>query len=491
MKKSIFIFIGIVMAGFSFGQNEQDALRYSFLNYQGTARFAGLGGAMGALGADMSSINLNPAGIGRYSRNDFSLTGNVTYSGAESIYNNSFNTGNKANFNFSNIGAVFVKPIDFNKASMWRFFQFGVSSSRTNDFHGRSFTEGQGDYSMIHSYTDFLNRNNVPLSQISDFYEGQAFDAGLLFYDSINNNYFPWHDTAAGNITQTNNVTTRGAQYQTDITFGGNYDGKLYVGGSIGFPRIRYESQRVFTEVFNSPDSILDTQNYTFEENLRTEGSGFNMKIGAIYTPNQYLRLGLAVHTPTWYSMEDAFSTEFVSNFIDDNFNARANSPPGVFEYRLRTPGRMIASAAFLYKKRGFLSLEYELVDYSNATLNNAVGNLSPGDFSAQNAVSQDIYQSAGIIKVGAEFRATNHWTVRGGYNYFGSPIKEEVSLVDNSRTNISAGVGYKTREFSLDFTFVRSQWQEESYLFDPSFANPVITDRYINNFMLTAGFRF
>ncbi|MEN8828309.1 MAG: outer membrane protein transport protein [Flavobacteriales bacterium] len=491
MKRILTTLVGISVAIFGYSQNETDALRYSYLNYGGTARFNGLGGAMGALGADMSAISINPAGMGRYSRSDFSFTGNVTFAGAESEYNNSFNSDTKGNFNIPNIGVVFAVPIDFNKASMWRYFQVGISTNRTNDFHGRTRVEGINDNSMLLSYTNYLNNNNIPLSGLSDFYEGQAFDANLLLFDSISNLFVPWYDTANSEINQRSKTTTRGAQYQTDITFSGNYDGKLYVGGSIGFPRIRYNSTRTFTETFTNPDAVLDTENYTFEENVSTTGSGFNIKLGAIFVPVKSVRFGLAVHTPTWYSMSDSYNTNFTSNFIDNFYNERAESPEGIYDYRLRTPGRLIASAAFLYKKRGLISMEYELIDYSNASFNGAQGDLNPYNFDIENNTVNDIYQTANILKVGGEYRVTNHWTVRGGYAYFGSPIKDEVSLVDNSRTNISGGIGFKNQSFSLDFTFLRTQWQEESYLYDPELVEPIITDRYINNFMVTAGFRF
>lgn len=482
--------MGITMASSAIAQNETDALRYSYLNYNGTARFAGLGGAMGALGADMSAIGLNPAGMGRYSRSDFSFTSNLTFANTRTVYNDNAASANKANFNISNIGAVFVKPIAFDKATMWRYFQFGITSSRTNDFHGVTLTEGNHDNSMLTSYTNYLNSNNIPLSGLSDFYEGQAYDAYLLNYDTIYGVYSSWHDTANANVDQTNRLTTRGAQYQTDISFSGNYDGKLYIGGSLGFPRIRYNSNRVYSEKFNG-DTLYDLEEYTFEENINTTGNGFNIKLGAIYLPVKSIRLGLAVHTPTWYSMNDQYNTNFVSNFTDNNFDTRAESPEGSYDYRLKTPGRVIASAAFLYKKRGFISLEYEYVDYANSTLNSAAGSGESGVFTSQNATISDIYKGASILKAGAEFRVSNHWTLRGGYSFFGSPIKDEVSVIDNSRTNISGGLGYRNANFSLDMTYMRSSWKEENYLYDPALVNAISVDKTINNFMVTAGFRF
>ena len=126
MKRYSFIFFGILMAFSANSQNETDALRYSYLNYNGTARYAGLGGAMGALGADMSAISMNPAGMGRYSRSDFSFTGDLTFTQSKGAYDGNTLNASKANFNVSNVGVVFVKPISFEKATLWKYFQFGI-----------------------------------------------------------------------------------------------------------------------------------------------------------------------------------------------------------------------------------------------------------------------------------------------------------------------------------------------------------------------------
>ena len=491
MKRLTTVFIGIVLASFSYSQNETDALRYSYLNYNGTARFAGLGGAMGALGADMSAVTLNPAGMGRYSRSDFSFTGDVTFARNSALYNTTASDASKGNFNISNLGIVFVKPIDFEKPTMWRYFQFGVTSSRTNDFHGRTSINGNHDNSWLLSSSNYLNSNGISLEETSDFYEYKAWQTYLLDYDTLSQQFAPWYDTNNANIDQSKTIITRGAQYQTDITFSGNYDGKLLVGGSFGFPRIRYSSTSTYKEVFNNPDSILDTESFTMDEELRTEGSGFNMKLGVIYLPVKFVRLGLALHTPTWYSMNDQYSTTFASDFIDDEYNRRESSPQGSFDYRLKTPGRVLASAAFLYKKRGFISFEYEFVDYGNARFNRAFNGNGDVTFKDVNDLNGDIYQGASIYKAGAEFRVTNHWTIRGGYTFYESPFKKDVTLTDGSRTNVSGGMGYRNQNFSLDFTYLQSRIKTDNYLYDPAYVNAAQVTQKINNFMVTAGFRF
>jgi len=491
--------MGALMANFAYSQNETDALRYSYLNYNGTARYSGLGGAMGALGADMSAISMNPAGAGRYSRSDFSFTGNVTSARARATFNGNQEQDLKGNFNISNIGAVFVKPLGIEKPTLWRYYQVGVTSSRTNDFHSRTRVEGDNSNSMLDGFSNFLNNQGFDLNNIdnaSPFYERLAYDAQLLGYDNTDNEFFGWYDpdnpTPIKHIEET---VTRGAQYQTDITLSGNYNGKLYVGGSIGFPRIRYNSSSVHTEIFNTDsnvNTIYDTRQFSFSEELKTEGNGVNAKIGLIFLPVQWLRVGVSLHSPTRYTMNDSYSTAVASRFLTDSFNRDLSSDVGNFNYRLITPGRATASAAFLYKKRGFITLEYEYVDYGNSTLNEAAAAPAGAyDFELENNTSESIYKAASIIKAGAEFRVTNNWTIRGGYAFYESPFKENINTINASRTNVSGGVGYKNANFSLDFTYLRSATKSQSFMYDPALVPETNITTAISNFMVTAGFRF
>ena len=499
MKRIYIIFMGILLANFAYSQNETDALRYSYLNYNGTARYSGLGGAMGALGADMSAISMNPAGAGRYSRSDFSFTGDVTVARVKATFNGNQAQDLKGNFNISNIGAVFVKPLSIEKPTMWRYYQVGITSSRTNDFHSRTLAEGNNSNSMLDAFSGLLNSEGFDLSSIdnaSPFYERLVYDAQLLGYDNTENEFFGWYDPSNPTpIRHVRETVTRGAQYQTDITLSGNYNGKLYVGGSIGFPRIRYNSSTVHTEIFNvdsNIDATYDTKEFSFTEELKTEGNGINAKIGLIYLPVQWLRVGVSLHTPTRYSMNDSYSTAIASRFVADSFDQDFTSDVGGFDYRLITPGRVTASAAFLLKKRGFLTLEYEYVDYGNSTLKEAAAAAAGAyDFDLENSTSESIYRSASIIKAGAEFRVTNNWTVRGGYAFYESPFKEDINSIDASRTNVSGGLGYKNANFSLDFTYLRSATKSQSFMYDPSLVPETNMTTAISNFMVTAGFRF
>ena len=92
MKKS-FLIIVLLIGIFSLksqAQNDIDAFRFSQLDWSGTARFVGAGGAFGAVGAEFSALATNPASIGVYKKSEFSFTPLVvSIINTSSIYNTS------------------------------------------------------------------------------------------------------------------------------------------------------------------------------------------------------------------------------------------------------------------------------------------------------------------------------------------------------------------------------------------------------------------
>ncbi|MEP5428457.1 MAG: UPF0164 family protein, partial [Flavobacteriaceae bacterium] len=72
--KRIITFIMVLSCVFLSAQNINDVLRYSSENIQGTARFQAMGGAFGALGGDLSSLNVNPAGSAVFNYSQFTIS---------------------------------------------------------------------------------------------------------------------------------------------------------------------------------------------------------------------------------------------------------------------------------------------------------------------------------------------------------------------------------------------------------------------------------
>ncbi|NCU36173.1 TonB-dependent receptor, partial [Candidatus Falkowbacteria bacterium] len=87
-------------------QNEEDVLRYSTPQIIGTARYVGMAGAYGAIGADFSSISTNPAGLGLYKKSEFTITPSINFSNTESAYQGTTMDDGRNRFALGNVGVV-------------------------------------------------------------------------------------------------------------------------------------------------------------------------------------------------------------------------------------------------------------------------------------------------------------------------------------------------------------------------------------------------
>jgi long-subunit fatty acid transport protein len=228
-------------------------------------------------------------------------------------------------------------------------------------------------------------------------------------------------------------------------------------------------------------------------EILETRGSGFNFKLGAIARVNDWLRLGAAFHTPTYYSnMEDKWRYRMTSELVFDNQTETrsAESPRGRFEYELTTPMKAIGSATVLFGKSGLVSAEYEFTDHSNAKLNS-----SSDKFIDENKDIRDSYTAAHNIRLGTEWRLDEVY-FRGGYAIFGSPYKSGIN--DGKGNQFSLGMGFRQQDYYIDFAYVNSTLKENRFMYPVptdeglDFFAPVANQQFNRQlFMLTLGWRF
>ena len=220
------------------GQTSEDALRYSRLFYSGTARFQGMAGAFGAVGADFSVLSTNPGGIGMFKITEFSITPDLWLANSSAGYNNITSTDNKVNFAMGNIGVVFtINTNKKDKTGGFQNFNFGFGINRENDFNSRIFMKGPNNkISLMENYANVLNNypGGLPQDMVSNTYPfdiGLAYDANLLYFDTTQNRYRA--DAMNGGVMQQKIVTTSGSINEFDISFGGDYNDKLYFGGTI------------------------------------------------------------------------------------------------------------------------------------------------------------------------------------------------------------------------------------------------------------------
>jgi hypothetical protein len=468
---------------FTQAQTEIDALRYSQLTFGGTARYMAMGGAFGALGADFSTLSTNPAGIGLYKKSEFTFSPSFYKGNTTSTFGNSEASDSKYNLNISNVGFVFVFPLSTNaEKAGWKNVQFGFGLNRLANFNNRMYIDGFNSKSSL--LTPFLDyADGINPDDLYVFDTKLAYETSLIF-DTISDGEYHYNsDMPNGGVQQTKSITTNGSINELVVSVGGNFDNKLYFGATLGFPQLRYFEQSKYTESdINDLNPYFES--FDYHQDLETKGNGYNLKAGIIYRPFDFLRLGAAVHTPTFYNwMKDNWSASMTSRF-DNAQGYKKNSPEGEFEYTLETPMRLMGSIAFIIGDYGLISGDYEYLDYSEAKLRS-----DDGDFFDANDAINNCYTDQNNIRLGTEWRLGN-MSLRGGYAWYGSPYANNIN--DYERRSMSFGIGFREKTYFVDFAYVRTESNEDYYLYDKIyFTEPVKNEINNNNFIMTMGFKF
>lgn len=474
----MFVLIGLSAA--LQAQNEVDALRYSRLGFFGTARYMGTAGAFGALGADFSTLSVNPAGLGLYQSSEFVLTPSLLSSSTNSAYQGNSREDVRYSFNIPNVGYVFSEKTG---SETWKYFQFGFGLNKQASFNGRSFAEGINPHNSILDAFAAEAFNRYP-NDLNSFGAGLAWDTYLLV-DTVTMGGKLNYTTAVpgGGVNQSKSTVTRGGINEMVFSFAGNYTDKLFFGATLGVPFLSYDEESTYSET-DAQDTIFDFSAMTMWDELHTSGTGVNLKLGMIYRPVEWVRIGAAVHTPTFYALHDRYSREMESWFDNgDNYNEGPRT--GEYDYRLETPTRVIGSLAFVISKYGLISADYEFVDYSSARLRSIDTDYN---FFDENDAITEKYTSASNIRVGGELRLSP-LLLRAGYAMYGSPYAQNIN--DGSSKSVTFGIGIREKGFYWDLAYVRTTMDEDYYLYDPALVNAVEQTRIGNNVVMSLGFRF
>jgi hypothetical protein len=474
------LFLGLNLNAYA--QNEDDALRYSNTKFGGTARSTALAGAFGALGSDFSSLSINPAGIGLYRKSEFSFSPGMTGAATQSNYFGEGYKDDRYQFSISNFGMVIAGTKD-SKSNKWKGAGIGFGYNRLANFNNRIIIQGNNATSSLTdiylSEAQALDPSNLPA-----FGTDLAWSTYLI--DTLNGKYF---SSMPSNInkTQRKTIEKRGGMGETVISFGGNYDNKLFMGATLGFQKIRYWEESNYSE--NPVTDTFDIKGFTLNNYLNTDGNGMNLKLGIIYMPVPFVRIGGAFHSPTFFSMHDSYSTGMTTSFndgttINAGVDANGGGDKGSYDYRFNSPFRAVGSLAFIFGKYGLISADYEYVNYREARLR-AVGY----SFIEQNNTIRDKYQAVGNIRVGSEIKL-DPFCIRLGYAMYASPFKDKSLMSDQQF--FTGGFGYRQDGFFADISYMRSMHNEKYYLYDSSF-NPTPSSNKLTSgtIVATVGVRF
>lgn len=495
MKNKLLVAICIFFASdASFGQTDADVLRFSMLNYGSTARSLAMGNSFGALGADFSSLATNPGGIALYRRSEFSVSPLFSNRNINSEYIKNNTSDNFFKFAFGNLGMVWAGTRD-KASSPWKGFAFGIGYNKTNDFSGRYVAEaGNAKNSLLDNYLEQLNGTDP--DDIPAFY---PFDIDLAWQtfliDTIDDAGTPYYYSAipfAGTL-QRKSVETRGGQGEWDFTFGGNYNDMLYMGFTLGITTLRYREESTWEEIDNQ-DTIPYFERFEYNQTLETSGSGINLKAGLIFKPADAIRLGLAIHSPTWSTLVDEYSTSIRTD-LDDGVIRDYTGPVFVpFDYNVTTPFRVITSVGLIIGKQLAFNADYEFLDYSQGRIR-PVDRTFTADFAPVNKSIRTKYTSSHQLRAGLEWRFEQLRFRAGGF-YATSPFESALRVskeTDLSRYGITGGLGFREKKYYVDLAYAWSK--VGSYLLPYSLNNQktegITFSQTDNRVLITVGFLF
>ncbi len=516
MKKITMIALAMFTAVGAGAQTIYDATNIAQKELNGTARFVGMGGAMGALGGDISTIGTNPAGIGIYRSNDAMLTFGYSMTGTESNYvGNKFET-NKNCWSFDNAGFVIASKIG--NHTPLRYVNFGFNYHKSKSFYKNMTMQGlmgsiDNQYvsqvrSMAQQATDaqdyvYHNYNQQRLNwESNDIYRDSeagwlgavGYQGSLLFENRQTgspDSYDPYIPSEADAYFLSRE---RGGIDQYDFNISFNINDRFYFGVTLGAYDVDYNKYSLHDEMYAykwEGDGQIYEEGYSLESFNRIHGSGFDFKFGAIFRPieDSPLRIGLAVHTPTYYKLtyttgalltSDLFlpneaGDETLTRTTVDTYSALGGRDMDR-DFKLQTPWVFNASLGYTVGNNLALGAEYEYEDYSSMKFK-----YPEGDEMVWETRQADFnMKSVSTLRIGAEYKPIPAFSLRAGYNYSTAAYKKDAikELPSNSintdtdfansksMNTFTLGIGYRFSSFYADLAYKFDTYKSDFYPF-------------------------
>lgn len=508
MRNVKYIFFALMMVQVCFAQNSYDLTRLSSFEPVGTARFVGMGGAMSALGADVSTASTNPAGMGLYRSNDAVITFGMHNVENKSSFATERKRNDKFSFSVDNFGMVFSANLDDRGV---KYVNLGFNYRHSNNFRNRK--------EIVASLIDENNNYFSQQYQLDNLYciSGDYYD-----YNDYYSLQYPW----LGFLTSTSDLLDdegflqyvpegisglypenmyyrsyeKGGVDDVDVNISCNIDDMMYFGVTLTASRVDYTRTSEYTEYCSQYDY------YTIQNSYNVSGNGFGIKLGTILRPFEYspFKVGFAIHTPTWYSLTDCTYATMIGakGLVWDTRDYDAYGSELCVDYDYITPWRLNASASYTFGNSVAINAEYELVDYSTSKVEYNDGY----DIQDLNDDIDNNMRATHIFRVGALFNVDDHLSFRCGYNYISAPhrksaAKTALMVHDTSteymnlgETNIfTVGAGYAYDSFYFDLAYKYSTQKGDFYnYYDADYINPSVdVDVIRQSLVMSLGYRF
>lgn len=547
MKKILSIMTAAMLGTAVSAQETYDNAQLATKDLNGTARYVGMGGAMEALGADLSTIGTNPAGIGMFRRGMVAGSfGFNTLSDAKS-----FGNANKTNMSFDQAG--FVYSMRSGRHSM---LNFGFNYTKSKNFDqiltaaGRLNNASQNKLSAMKNangvYT-LQDKNNGLVSNSGAYSQADYLYSNVLFnhYDANNpndpNNAMLSEGDKGVIVNQTTGLpvyynatgydfgrSTTGYIGQYDFNVSGNSNDRFYWGFTVGIYDVHYNGSSLYSESLVDGNTAIG--DVAMNDERKITGTGFDVKAGLIFRPAEEspFRIGLYVHTPTWYDLTTRNYTVLNNNTNEAYGSTERGKSSESYDFKFYTPWRFGVSLGRTVGNYLALGATYEYADYTTNDIRvNDGGEVDYwGNYyetsSRDEAMKQNIKNSLkGVhtVKVGMEFKPEKNFAVRLGYNYqsamynkngfkdgslesYGTYYASTTDYTNWKDTHrFTAGVGYNYGKFSFDLAYQYSQTNGDFYPFmsyvddsEPKFDNvcdAVKVSNKRNQLLFTVGYKF
>ena len=447
-------------------QNEIDILRYSYQESLGTARSMSMGGAFGALGADLACLSGNPAGIGMYRRGDAGISTGLASQKTKVNIAGQFGNANQLSGSTTNLGIALSYP---SVNPDWPVTTLAVTNTRRANYNERvRIDDAPLDGTLLDVFLgEAMGANPDELYNLSPFTSSLAWETYLLNPHPNNNPTDYISEIPSGGAYATKIIERSGHLNETNIGLGSGFQERLYIGASIGIVSVEFDEKAIHNE--RPRIDSLELAEWEYQELLTVEGSGVNFKVGINMALTNWLRAGVAYHTRSRIGFTDEYSTKIRSDFKDgESFDS--SSPFNRLEYVVLTPSRLIASGAFILGKMGIITADYERVDYGSGMLKpQALSGPDPYNFETENEAASQLYNLSHAARVGCEFRIQRNWRLRAGAGMETSPFSPAAEIdTDASRYTGSMGFGYRTNAWYASATYRRSWHDRDIYLYSP-----------------------
>jgi hypothetical protein len=293
-------------------------------------------------------------------------------------------------------------------------------------------------------------------------------------------------------ITFSNRIEESGNISDTQFSIGTTYKKWLSVGATLSTSQITFTQDLSHSETPLEPGTDLNY--WTYNEHLTIEGSGLNIKLGAI-AHIDWLKLGIAWHSGTRYILSDYYSTT-VSSYWKDGTSLSYGSPQGGYEYAIKTPSRIILSSSVVMGKFAILTADYENVDYSKGRLIGTyilpTGELDY-DFAAENLSVENSFRKTHEARIGLEMRLNKTFRARLGAGVTTSPYSDESEVLsDPSQFKFSLGGEYRVNEYYVGFAWSGTWYEEDMYVINPDIqGSPIHLERSKTMIVIGGGMRF